>query len=502
MERSESASVVIQVMATQLAGEERDRIVHDLIHDLQDHALTPAHYITPLMDKPSGSRYGVQLTFLHPEDLIFLVQTVSDFLAEMPVLLRLTFTVNCVRLQVQTSSAETLLGIVPTLATILPAQQTFQARAELYAYRGGDLSPVEQANLELLRHRLNLEPDEAERIVARALGPYRHRHEKLEKYREVLNAEYERQGPPLSETTWAELRRLARSLGLAYEDVAAIDQEYVTRLQAEVTLLQQREEATRLQEQTLLQESERQAQLAAQHDFAERYRQEFATAIATTLYPSEFDRGRLEQARRTWELEPEQVRAIEREVTDARYGAIDSDMGIDYGRLRQLLWLNQWEVANQETERLILMALSQDMKPLEPSTILKLSCTDLLTLDQLWSRYSQGKFGFLAQYQVYVQQERRSEAFLQAVGWKGTITTSLVDLFGANKPYRELQFSLAAPLGHLPTWRWIAQSLEDISNLDDEVVHNFFTDLVERCLPGLKASAATAVVETPQESLS
>jgi hypothetical protein len=496
VETEKVASVIVQVVDPSLSRGDRDLIVRDLIYDIRELALTIPGNLIPLTDQPNSDQlYGVQIRFAEPENIAVLLHALSDRLEVEPLELRLTIILQRVKLQVQTASAEELAGFVPTLDMLLPAHQTFQARAELYAQRGGDLSPVEQANLELLRYRLNLTPDLAEAIIARALGPYRNRQEKLDKYREVLSAELERQTYPLEVNTRAELKRLAQSLGLSYDDVAAIEQEYVTRIQAEAELLQQKEEQTKLQMQTLLQAEEEQRKTASQQSFSDRYRQEFAAAIATTLYPSEFDRGRLEQARRTWEIDPEQVRAIERELIDERYGAIDSASGVDYTRLRQLLWLNQWELADQETERMILLALSQDMQPLGQSAILKLNCVDLQTLDLLWSRYSQGKFGFLAQHQVFLQKEGQVDDFLMSIGWSNSVAVGPLQMPQRHKPYRDLKFSLNAPLGHLPTWRWTAQSLEENDELDAEMVRHFFTDLVEKCLPGLKSSVATTLVD-------
>ncbi|MBE7382027.1 MAG: GUN4 domain-containing protein [Leptolyngbya sp. SIO1E4] len=475
-------SIILQVVEGSLSVEDRDRAVQGLWDRLIQLEITPTANMTPLVDsRHSDHHAGLQVLLREPERVSTLVQGVSDRLAEAPVEIRLLIALGQIQVQIQTKYAERLLGLLPALDTLLPARQLFQARAETYALRGGELSPVEQANLELLRHRLNLSPEMAESIIARALGPYLDRQAKLQKYREVLNAELDRQSP-LSDMTWAELRKLYQALGLAYEDVAPIDQEYIARIQAEVTRLQQQEEMTRLQEATRLQEEEVQREIEVQQDKADNYRQEFRTAIAKTLYPSEFDRGRLEQARRLWELDPDEVRAIEREVTDERYGPIESKSRLDYSRLRQLLWLNQWEPADQETERLILTALSHDMHPLDGNAILRLNCVDIQTIDALWALYSRRKFGFRAQQQVYLQRDNRADDFLVAVGWQDSVGLGNVNLLTRRKPYRDLQFSLDAPAGHLPTWRWAADTLEGAYVVDEEIVDTVFLHL-EKCMP-------------------
>ncbi len=488
------ASVILQVAESHLSFDDRDSAVQGLWDCVTQLEVTSRTNMTPLMDSRSADhRLGFQILLQAPDRLLALVKGIGDRLNEAPIEIRLTITLGRVRLQVQTALAEEVLSLLPALPPLMPAVQIFQARTETYVMRGGELSPVEQANLELLRYRLDLSPETANSIITRALGPYADRQAKLHKYREVLSAELDRQSP-LSETTWTELKHLYQSLGLSYADVAPIDQEYITRIQAEVTRLQQQEEATRLQQATQMQQVESQTEVSDQQVRLQLYRQEFASAIAHTLYPSEFDRGRLEQARRVWELDTEVVRAIERDLTNERYGSIESGCGMDYSRLRQLLWLNQWETADQETERLILTALSRDMHPLDNKLILQMNCVDLQTIDALWARYSQGQFGFVAQYQVYVQNNRHADDCLQALGWQDSLGLGEVSLLTRRKSYRDLQFGLDAPVGHLPTWRWGAASLQGMYVVNDSMVEAFFMHL-EKCL---STSAAPATDSSEQ----
>lgn len=496
------ATIILQIVDNNLGLEERDRVVQAIWDHLTRLDLTPAADITPLRDgNNAGHRTGLQVLLREPDRISTLVKGVSDYLAKHPVDMRAKMVVGAAWLQIQTNAAMDLLGLLPALDTLLPARQLFQSRAEIYVRRRGELSPVERANLDLLCYRLNLPPEEADSMISRALGPYLDRQAKLQKYREVLSAELERESP-LSETTWAELRQFYQGLGLDYEAVAPIDQEYITRIQAQVTLLQQQEEASRLLEEdaqllaeTRLVQEESQRQQEEQQARTEHYRQEFRQAIASTLYPSEFDRGRLEQARRLWEIDPEMVRAIERDVTNECYGPVDSNSGLDYSRLRQLLWLNQWEVADQETERLILSAFAnRDMQPLDANLILQLNSVDIQTIDSLWARHSTGRFGFRAQHKVYVQHERRADDFLVAIGWQNE--SGIGNFFNSRKPYRDLSFDLAAPVGHLPTWRWGADTLEGAYVISEEIVDAFFLHL-ERCIPALE----TETVDFSDEGL-
>lgn len=482
------AHVVLQVLAPPSFKERNDAVrgFYDLLAQLE---LAAPGNLTVFEDKQNSDHLiGVKMVLLQPEAATTVVKGIGDRMKELYAELRLTISIGAVYVQVQTTSPEELLTILPALDTLLPAQQLFQARAEAYALQGGEFSPVEVENLELLRYRLNLDTEVADRIKARALGPYIDRQTKLQKYRAVLAAEQARQSP-LSEATWTELRRFYQTLGLTPEDVAPMDAEFKEQAEADATRRAEEEAAkdaqTRLLEVTYLETAAAEKAAVEQQTNQAAYRQEFQTAIAQTLHPTEFNQGRLAQMRHFWALDPETVEAIERAVTDEQYGPIDSNAGLDYSRLRQLLWLQQWEAADQETERLMLSAFEgRDMRPLDADLILRLDRVDVQTLDALWTRYSQGKFGFRRQHQVYVQQERRADEFLVAVGWQNSMGIGSVSLLTRRKPYRELTFDLDAPVGHLPTWRWGVDALEGDYSVSEMIVDAFFLHL-ERCIPTL-----------------
>jgi hypothetical protein len=504
-----TVKVALQVMAAQLSPDDRDGAVQALFDDLNRLALAPAHRIGFLTEAGAQTaRVGVQLT-LPPDAVRPLLRHLSDRLRQNPLDLRCFLQLGQVRLQTQSRHGEELLTLLPAVEHLTPARQLFQARAEAYALRGGEHSPVEQANLELLRYRLDIPPEEAEDIINRVLGPYLDRQDKLQKYRDVLQAEMA-QGEP-SEATWAELRQLYHNLGLSSQDVAAIEQEQFDRLQAETQQRLQSLETTMppleppdidpeltattvpmaedgaepVQEPTVpgdMAVTELNATAEAAAAALAQYHQEFQAAIAHSLYPSEFDRGRLEQARRFWQLDPAQVQAVEQAVTAERYGPVESALGLDYTRLRQLLWSQDWRLADQETERLILTGLSQDMQPVDAATWLHLPRVDMKTLDALWRHHSAGQFGFLAQYQAYTRQEGRPDEFLLAVGWRAEVTLGNLTVRTRPQRYSELTFSLEAPKGHLPTWRWGCDTLESEYAISESLVDGVFLH-VEKCLP-------------------
>jgi GUN4-like len=79
-----------------------------------------------------------------------------------------------------------------------------------------------------------------------------------------------------------------------------------------------------------------------------------------------------------------------------------SDAGIDYTRLNTLLAEGRWQKANQETWDLLCEALNKNKGSyLSESEIHQLPCEDIRTIDMLWQKHSQGRFGFTSQHQAY-----------------------------------------------------------------------------------------------------
>ena len=443
----------------------QDKTIEDGVWVVQEKTLR-----TGVRFKLPADRVGVVLDELRDR-----MQTLE------PMELRILLNIGNTTLQVQTDQPEELAAIIKPAEFLLPPISTFRALAESYARLDGEFSPVEEANLELLRDRLGLTAAEAAQILRQALGVYRARQERIQQYEDVLNKEITREFP-LDESTWALLKELADTLRLDRQTVSQINSKHIEAAQAQLeeTQLQQEceVEQTRLEEETQLQIPTEQQQQVSRQQLLRQYRDEFAQAISTTLYPLEFDQGRLEQARRIWELSPEEARAIEMAVTAELYGGIDSAMNIDYTHLRHLLWQGNWRDADEETERVLLSALDEEMRPLQIEAISQIAETDLQTIDQLWARYSNGNFGFAAQLRIYVNVVGEQPIdFAKEVGWMSGIGLGGMTLLKVAKPYHELQFYKDAPTGHLPTWRWGCSSLESGYDVDEELMRTFFSRL-------------------------
>ena len=81
---------------------------------------------------------------------------------------------------------------------------------------------------------------------------------------------------------------------------------------------------------------------------------------------------------------------------------LNSAVGYDYTRLRDLLAARQWREADEETANAMLkVACRQKEGWLYPEDIKKFPRKDLQTIDRLWVKYSYGHFGFSVQKEIY-----------------------------------------------------------------------------------------------------
>ncbi|MBO9998236.1 MAG: GUN4 domain-containing protein [Cyanobacteria bacterium SID2] len=133
---------------------------------------------------------------------------------------------------------------------------------------------------------------------------------------------------------------------------------------------------------------------------------------------------------------------------------LQSERGVDYIRLRNLLAAGRWKEADEETFRVMLQAANRkEEEGLDVEDIDRFPCTDLLTIDRLWVEYSQGKFGFSVQKKIYQSlggtREYDSQiwkAFGDRVGWRVGMEEWLY--------YEGITFDLKAKVGHLPVGVW------------------------------------------------
>ncbi|GAA6621444.1 GUN4 domain-containing protein [Scytonema sp. NUACC26] len=128
-----------------------------------------------------------------------------------------------------------------------------------------------------------------------------------------------------------------------------------------------------------------------------------------------------------------------------------------YKKLQELLITGNFREADWETIRVIQTITGEpELGDITPDDMRQFPCDELRVIDNLWTKYSQGRFGFSVQIQIY-----------QSVG--GSLDTTInqdnkmIELFGEHVGWREdnqwkkcddLDYTLTAPIGCHPSRWW------------------------------------------------
>jgi hypothetical protein len=140
---------------------------------------------------------------------------------------------------------------------------------------------------------------------------------------------------------------------------------------------------------------------------------------------------------------------------------LSSEVGVDYRKLRDFLKAGKWQEADRETVVVICQAANREEEGLlRIEDIEKFPCTDLRTIDRLWVKYSNGRFGFSVQKRIWESVGGTPDAdyetfccFGEIVGWRVNQEW---------QTYSEFTFNKNANEGHLPC---VWGSWEEINGL-------------------------------------
>ena len=115
-----------------------------------------------------------------------------------------------------------------------------------------------------------------------------------------------------------------------------------------------------------------------------------------------------------------------------------------YQRLRRLLADGKWREANHETRR-VMLKLSGQIKQGDFQKGVGGGSGNLYIINKLWVIYSKGHFGFSVQENIWQEVHKDFQDFGTRVGWGVKRRKDYLWI-----PHHKLNFSLDAPLGHLP----------------------------------------------------
>ncbi|MEC4819688.1 MAG: GUN4 domain-containing protein [Scytonema sp. PMC 1069.18] len=188
----------------------------------------------------------------------------------------------------------------------------------------------------------------------------------------------------------------------------------------------------------------------------DKYRQVFTKLVDERGYPlSQKDKADLKKLQEYYQLQDEDIALLFEEAEQQQSAPSDdlsSDRNVDYTRLRDFLKAGQWKEADYETYLVMLQVVGREKGDwISDEELLSFPCTDLRTIDHLWVKYSNGRFGFSVQKQIYLDvggipdgkyYEEAWKKFGDRVGWR--VKESWI--FG----YSDATYDTTAPVGHLP----------------------------------------------------
>lgn len=258
-------------------------------------------------------------------------------------------------------------NILLSLAPANDPELLYRQEVEKYVTKGkGKISIPAKRLLAKKCQYLGISEERANEIINEVLAPYSKHRENIEEYKtvflETVAAEY-----PLSSRSLEDLHDLQGYLGLEDKDVAEFKEKTLAQREAERQAKQPEPQPELQEEEDGLQEEE----------------------------------GK------------EEIDLL-------------SEKGIDYTHLRDLLAAGRWREADGETANKMLELTNRTQEGwLDVEDINYFPCKDLRTIDRLWVKYSDGRFGFSVQASIYQElggtREYNREiwqTFGDRVGWR------------------------------------------------------------------------------------
>ena len=272
----------------------------------------------------------------------------------------------------------------------------------------GKISPLGRRLLNSSRQKLGLTSEEAEAIEQAVLKPYEDYQKNLREYEEAYSETVEEEYP-LGEANRNILKRYQQQLGLRDEDVQPIE--------------------AKLNPQTPLESAE------------------------------------LPDEPPPWlDASPPQ---LPQPTPGRQKPRKESEKGVNYDTLEQLLAAKNWQEADAETgKKMLEVAGQQERGYLDHNDIKKFPCQDLCTIDQLWVYYSDERFGFSIQKEIWQSlgstdryDKEIVERFCDRTGWRVNGKLKYPDFaFGTHAK---------APRGYLPAcgdkFLWFSGSFLGVS---------------------------------------
>lgn len=119
-----------------------------------------------------------------------------------------------------------------------------------------------------------------------------------------------------------------------------------------------------------------------------------------------------------------------------------SESKVDFSKLNNLLKNQDWKKADYETWNIFCRIVGKPEKTcIEAKELQKISYSDFHIIDWLWRKYSQEKFGFTIQFQIFQDVNNDEDDFREKVDWFEAFSQEL---------YGKKEFNLSLSKGYLP----------------------------------------------------
>ncbi len=175
----------------------------------------------------------------------------------------------------------------------------------------------------------------------------------------------------------------------------------------------------------------------------------------------------------------ESPRKVEAEISDELQQLKSSVRNLLYQQLENYLRNGQWKEADSETYRVMIQKVGKEEgQEFDREDLENFPCLDLRIINQLWLQYSNGKFGFSVQKEIY-----------ESLGGTGGYNKEVCEKFGERVGWRkgenwlitsDLTYDLSAPQAHLPC---ILRNLaiSGMYHFAEDGYHSLMQDLLMPC---------------------
>ncbi|MEH2123946.1 caspase, EACC1-associated type [Nostoc sp.] len=327
--------------------------------------------------------------------------------------------------------------------------------------KDSNIPPIARKLLDLKRDSLQLTPEEAAVIETEVLKPYREYEAKLQQYEQVLSEAIQAENP-ISKYTRNQLKDYQKFWGLKDKDVALIE-----------------------------------ARITPNRESINSNENAFSTEAFSFI-------GNNIDIPNSVISDIQGKPKIQSISTESLIDDFSATLTTDCSQLQDLLVAGKWREADQKTRAIMLKLSGREQEgKLQAEDCRQLSCESLSEIDQLWVKYSNGRFGFSVQQRIWGSLEGSKssgydtfKSFGDRVGWS---------LEGNWRSQDNLIFSLNAVDGHLPycrewlNWGYSNKVVNRFSALISRLEECGIKPAIVGTKPDIKLESPDATISYPQQ---